>query len=37
MLIPTVTMALGLIALGLGTSTLVNTIISKALPAALAP
>ena len=37
MLIPTVAMALGLIALGLGTSTLVNTIIAKALPAALAP
>ena len=37
MLIPTVAMALGLIALGLGTSTLVNTIISKALPAALTP
>ena len=37
MLIPTAAMALGLIALGLGTSTLVNTIIAKALPAALAP
>ncbi len=37
MLIPTVAMALGLIALGLVTSTLVNTIISKALPAALTP
>jgi multicomponent Na+:H+ antiporter subunit D len=37
MLIPTAAMALGLVALGLGTSTLVNTIIAKALPAALAP
>jgi hypothetical protein len=30
-------MALGLVALGLATNTLVNTIIAKALPAALAP
>ena len=37
MLIPTVAMALGLVALGLATSPLVNTIISKALPAGLAP
>jgi len=37
MLIPTVAMALGLIALGLATSPLVNTIIAKALPATLAP
>ena len=37
MLIPTAAMALGLVALGLGTSQLVNTIIAKALPAALAP
>ncbi|MBC8243295.1 MAG: hypothetical protein H8E20_02775 [Verrucomicrobia bacterium] len=37
MLIPTVAMALGLIALGLATSPLVNTIISKALPDGLAP
>ena len=37
MLIPTVAVTLGLVVLGLGTSTLVNTIISKALPAALAP
>ncbi len=35
MLIPTVAMALGLIAIGLATSPLVNTIIAKALPAAL--
>jgi len=37
MLIPTVAVTLGLVVLGLGTSTLVNTIISKALPAALTP
>jgi multicomponent Na+:H+ antiporter subunit D len=37
MLIPTAAMALGLVALGLCTSTLVNTIIAKALPAGLAP
>ncbi len=37
MLIPTAAMALGLVALGLGTSTLVNTIIAKALPPGLAP
>ena len=37
MLIPTVAMALGLIALGLATRPLVNTIIAKALPATLAP
>ena len=37
MLIPTVAVTLGLVVLGLGTSTLVNTIIAKALPAALAP
>jgi len=37
MLIPTVAMTLGLIALGLATNTLVNTIIAKALPAVLAP
>ena len=35
MLIPTVAMSLGLIALGLATNTLVNTIIANAIPAAL--
>ena len=35
MLIPTVAMTLGLIALGLATNTLVNTIIVNAVPAAL--